>query len=584
MAGSITGAILIPGTGRAAADTLPDIVIVDFEGANYGDWKTEGGAFGPGPAQGELPGQQKVEGFLGKGLANSFHGGDNSTGTLTSPEFKIERNFINFLIGGGGFSKQTCMNLLIGGKCVRTATGPNTEPGGSQALAPTAWDVREFNGQTAVIEIVDDATGGWGHIAVDKVVQSDVAVKATPELGMFERLLSLDKKYVLLPVKTGDGKAAMPHASLVVDGSVVRKFDIELSDQPDWFAHLDVSEWQGKSATLRVTKMVEDSKALDLVATSDKIWNTEDLYREPLRGQLRFSPSRGWNNDPNGLVFFRGEYHLFFQHCPFNWNWKISNMHWGHAVSKDMVHWQELSDALAPDKMGIMASGSAVVDWKNTSGFGKDGQPPLVLIYTAMGEDVQCLAWSLDGRSFTKFSGNPVVKKITAENRDPRVFWHEPSGKWVMALYVGLPTEGKDEKGRPQKVGTLHFLSSPNLKDWTVVSQPEDFLACPGFYECPDLFELAVDGNDANKQEIAVNGIRAPAPLRDGKQKLVIYCDRTALEVFASDGLTYFPLPFQPKADDCALEIKTTGGDVKFFVLQVHELKSIWPNQINSLQ
>ena len=127
----------------------------------------------------------------------------------------------------------------------------------------------------------------------------------------------------------------------------MREFDIELSDQPDWFAHLDVSAWQGKPATLRVTKLAEDSNALDLVAASDKVWHAEDLYREPLRGQLHFSPACGWNNDPNGMVFFRGEYHLFFQHNPFGWNW--GNMHWGHAVSKDMVHWQDLGDVLAPD-------------------------------------------------------------------------------------------------------------------------------------------------------------------------------------------------------------------------------------------
>ena len=550
-----------------------------------------------------------------------------------------------------------------------------------------------------------------------------------PKLVTLERALALGQHYLLLPVKTGNVKDPKPHASLLVDGAVVREFDIELSDQPDWFAHLDVSAWQGKPATLRVTKMAEAYKALDLIAASGKIWHADELYREPLRGQLHFSPARGWNNDPNGMVFYRGEYHLFFQHNPFGWNW--GNMHWGHAVSKDIVHWRELGDVLAPDKLGAMFSGSAVVDWKNASGLGKDGQPPLVLIYTAAGSPtVQCLASSVDGRSFTKFSGNPVVKQITAGNRDPKVFWHEPSSKWVMCLYVGLPTEGKDEKGRPRKINTIHFLSSPNLKDWTVVSRSEDFLACPDFFECPDFFGFAEGGNagnrkcvltaansdymvgtfdgrkftpetpklkgqqgrgfyaaqtfsgepqgrviqigwlhtathgmpfnqsmslphelrlastpdgprlaftpvkelealrgkshnfgavtlqpggenplsyvkaelvelraefapgdagevaftvrgakiiyDAKKQEIAVNDIRASAPLCDGKQKLVIYCDRTALEIFASDGLTYFPLPFQPKADDRALEIKAVGGSVKFSALQVHELKSIW--------
>ena len=118
-----------------------DILIADFEGDTYGDWKTTGEAFGSGPARGALPGQMPVTGFLGKGLVNSFHGGDKSTGTLTSPPFKVERKYINFLVGGGKFPGKTCVNLLVGGKVVRTATGPNDKPGGSERLDWHSWDV-----------------------------------------------------------------------------------------------------------------------------------------------------------------------------------------------------------------------------------------------------------------------------------------------------------------------------------------------------------------------------------------------------------------------------------------------------------
>ena len=132
-----------------------DILLADFEGTNYGQWTATGQAFGPGPARGTLSGQMRVEGFQGKGLVNSFFQGDRSTGTLTSPAFKIDRKFIRFLIGGGGFADKTCINLLVAGKAVRTATGPNTIPGGSEALATASWDVSEFAGQTAQIQIVD---------------------------------------------------------------------------------------------------------------------------------------------------------------------------------------------------------------------------------------------------------------------------------------------------------------------------------------------------------------------------------------------------------------------------------------------
>ena len=150
-----------------------DLLINDFEALNYGDWTVEGQAFGSGPAAGTLPGQMLVSGFKGRRLVNSFHGGDQSTGQLTSPGFKIQRDYLTFLIGGGGYEGQTCINLVIDGKIVATATGPNTDSGGSELLQLAFWEVAQFKGNTAVIQIVDRATGGWGHITVDQIVQTD---------------------------------------------------------------------------------------------------------------------------------------------------------------------------------------------------------------------------------------------------------------------------------------------------------------------------------------------------------------------------------------------------------------------------
>ena len=485
----------------------PDDLIADFEADDYGEWNVSGTAFGPGPAQGTLRSQQNVEGFQGRGLANSFFNGDDSMGTLTSPEFTIRRKFITFLIGGGGFKEETCMNLIVDGNVVRTATGPNTEPGGGENLAPASWDVHEFVGKTAVIEIVDNRKGGWGHINVDQIMQSDTPVQTPPKPVTRERMLQLDKRYLLLPVKTRPKDAPKQRATLIVDGKPVRAFDIELDDHPDWFAHLDVSEWKGRSATVRVEKIPEPSDAADLITTSDEIWNAAALYSEPLRPQLQFSNRRGWVNDPNGLVFYNGEYHLFFQHNPYGWHW--GNMHWGHATSPDLVHWQEHGEALYPDDLGAMFSGSAVVDWKNTSGFGKDGKPPLVLFYTAAGNPcTQCIAYSTDGRTFTKFSGNPVVKNIAPGDRDPKVIWHEPTKRWVMVLYVGQPSaDGKTgTNGKPKVTHAIHFFTSPNLRDWTptsVVLGGDDNDRF--FYECPDFFELPVNG-DAIKSKWVLSG------------------------------------------------------------------------------
>jgi cytochrome c553 len=150
-----------------------DILIADFEGKNYGKWKAEGAAFGSGPAQGTIGGQMVVSGFLGNGLVNSFLPNDRPTGRLSSLAFPIDRKFIRFLIGGGGYAGKTCMNLLVDGNPVRTAVGPNVVGGGSEALSWKHWDVSELVGKRAVIEIVDDHSGGWGHINVDHIFQSD---------------------------------------------------------------------------------------------------------------------------------------------------------------------------------------------------------------------------------------------------------------------------------------------------------------------------------------------------------------------------------------------------------------------------
>jgi fructan beta-fructosidase len=700
--------------GFHIAAAQPDILIADFEGETYGDWAVTGEAFGPGPARGTLPGQMRVDGFRGKGLVNSFYNGDGTTGTLSSPEFKIERPYITFLIGGGGYAGKTCMNLLVEGQTVRTATGPNTVSGGSERLEPASWDVSELLGKTARLQIVDDATGGWGHINVDHIVLTET--KPPLLLKDARRELAAESRFLHLPVNSGAPKR---NVSIAVDGRVERAFEIELADgEPDWWAFTEIEPFKGRKLTVTVDQLRDDSKGLTQIEQGDAIKGAEMLYREPLRPQFHFSARRGWLNDPNGLVHFEGEWHLFFQHNPYGWNW--GNMHWGQAVSRDLVHWEERGEALYPDELGTMFSGSAVVDWKNTSGFGKDGQPAIVLIYTAAGGTgaqsrgkgfTQCIAYSNDkGRTWTKFEGNPVLPQITGGNRDPKVIWHDPTKRWVMPLYV-----------ERNKKHTIEFFASPNLKQWTYLSAVE------GFYECPDLFELPVEGEpsmskwvlygasseymigafdgtkftpetpklpghrgngfyaaqtysdapddrriqigwlrapspdmpfnqcmslpmelslrntpdgprlawtpapelaklrdrsssadnirsnhtfedagelleiraefasngggelrinargaaiayDAQKQELTVNGHRAPAPARDGRQRLAIFVDRTTVEVFASDGLTYVPMPFIPKAADKAVSVSVTDDSIQIEKLEVHRLKSAWPS------
>jgi fructan beta-fructosidase len=211
---------------------------------------------------------------------------------------------------------------------------------------------------------------------------------------------------------------------------------------------------------------------------------------EKYRPQFHFTPKAHWMNDPNGMVYYNGTYHLFYQYYPDAKIW--GPMHWGHATSKDMVHWNEQPIALYPDSLGYIFSGSAVVDVNNTSGFGKDGKAPLVAIFTHHNpvlekqntgrHEYQSIAYSLDeGKTWTKYSGNPVLQNPgISDFRDPKVRWYEPQKKWVMTLAT------KDR---------ITFYSSPDLKKWTRESEfGADAGAHGGVWECPDLFPLTHNG------------------------------------------------------------------------------------------
>ena len=217
----------------------------------------------------------------------------------------------------------------------------------------------------------------------------------------------------------------------------------------------------------------------------------ETLYNERYRPQYHFTPRTNWTNDPNGLVFYAGEYHLFFQHNPTGIDW--GNMTWGHAVGTDLVHWTQMEHAILPDRLGTIFSGSAVVDGDNTAGFQDGPEKAIVCIFTSAGGTspeskgrpfTQSLAYSTDrGRTWKKYAGNPVLGHISGGNRDPKVIWHAPSHKWIMALYL-------DD---PKAPNAYALFSSPNLKEWTRLCTVE----VPGATECPDFFELPVD-NDPN--------------------------------------------------------------------------------------
>ncbi|MET3903169.1 GH32 C-terminal domain-containing protein [Paenarthrobacter sp. 4246] len=229
-----------------------------------------------------------------------------------------------------------------------------------------------------------------------------------------------------------------------------------------------------------------------------------EVGSEEFRPAFHYTPAKNWMNDPNGMVFHKGVYHLFYQHNPSGNTW--GNMSWGHATSKDLVHWKEQPLALSTDAQEDVFSGSIVVDKDNTTGFGTKENPALVAVYTSAykeasphrGLQAQSLAYSLDdGQTWTKYSGNPVLNRNSANFRDPKVFWYDnPSGGgyWVMTV-----VESQDHK--------VLLYKSGNLKDWTALSEFGPANATGGQWECPDLFPLAVDGDTNNIKWVMVVNI-----------------------------------------------------------------------------
>jgi fructan beta-fructosidase len=224
----------------------------------------------------------------------------------------------------------------------------------------------------------------------------------------------------------------------------------------------------------------------------------EVLYNEPFRPQFHFTPQKNWMNDPNGLVFYKGEYHLFFQYNPFGPEW--GHMSWGHSISTDLVHWEELPVALSEQNGVMIFSGSVVVDWHNTSGFCKGskggGHSCLVAIYTGYDGKIQNqnIAYSNDrGRTWEKYSHNPVIDLNMDNFRDPKVFWYEPEQKWVMVTVLSAQHK-------------VRLFSSTDLKRWMPLSDFGPAAAVQGVWECPDLFQLPIENKPGqNRWVLSVN-------------------------------------------------------------------------------
>ena len=420
-----------PQCEAAAAD---DVLIVDFEAKDFGDWKVTGEAFGAGPASGTLAGQRVVSGFSGQGLANSYHNGNESQGALTSPPFTIQRDFINFLVGGGdhpralagsdkqgeGADKETadydhqaliqpgtcCVDLVVDGDVVRTATGIIRSSADNEHLSWFTWDVKELRGNSGHIQIVDSNTGEFGHITVDHIIQSD-----------------------------------RRRMTLLADAGLTR-------------------------------------------ANSSMEGGRQRAEADPTRPVYHLLPPAQYSNGPHAPFYHKGVYHLFYQICPWGWGngWR---WYWGHWRSRDLVYWEQLPLAIGPsEELGekvVMAGSGAISD---------EGVPMIFYSSTAPGREIE--QWAALGDddliAWKKYPGNPL---ISGHGVDPYLF--KEAGRWYMVLggpgtkdrggftlhrsddlihweFLGYPYEGAGERR------LLHSWEVPNFfklgDKWVLVYEP----------------------------------------------------------------------------------------------------------------
>ena len=301
-----------------------------------------------------------------------------------------------------------------------------------------------------------------------------VTVKAQDAMILGENHAMLRVKqgtrYLLLPVQEKEENAHI--AVLDKQNEMVKRLNVRLAvDKVDYLVPLEIGNAQLLDITFHGDKRTTGA-IKDFVCWKEmKYSNTFDTTnRERFRPLYHHTPLYGWMNDPNGMFYKDGVWHLYYQFNPYGSQWE--NMTWGHSTSKDLMHWDAQPMAIESDWLGAIFSGSAIVDKENTTGFGRNA---VVAMYTSAGAaQTQSIAYSADGgQTFTKYAGNPVITFNAPDFRDPKVFWHEPTGKWIVVLAVGQEVQ---------------FYSSKNLKEWKYESSfGREYGNHDGVWECPDM-------------------------------------------------------------------------------------------------
>ena len=472
---------------KVKTDKSDDIVIADFESDTYGDWKLDGSAFGSCPVRASVnPPSNRVVGHLGNGLVNTYLNGDRTTGKLTSPEFIIEREYINFLIGAGGHAGETCIDLVIDGKVVRTSVGPERKDSrGREILDWKSWDIAEFRGKKAILQIIDTYTGRWGHINIDHIVQSDKPRKPT--------------------FKDIGNKSLVPQYP----------FANTLAEQE---------------------KQLKTNPFLERFRVS-----REKMKNDPHLPLYHFTSPENRLNDPDGLCFWQGRWHMFYQGYPP----EDPRQHWGHAVSDDLIHWRDLPYAIYPNPERACYSGSTLVEDNRVIAMYHGTQ---VGSMVAVSDDPLLLNWKkVTGKSVIPFA-KPGEKPLPYSIFDPCI-WKK--GNYYYALTAGWRPDGPG--GKRLRKEWLH--RSKDLANWEYLHPfleddgyglVGDDGACPYFWPIGTKYILlhfshmtggkyilgdydtkrdkfaVTDGGDFNFGPYGPAGLHAPSAAPDGNGGVVV--------------------------------------------------------------
>lgn len=480
--------LITVGVALASLQGSEDLVIMDFDAGHYGEWGVEGDAFGNRPTdKTDAQTFRMFKGYDGAGFVASGHGRKTKpTGSLTSPEFVIQRDYITMRIAGGPDPRRLGVRVMVDGQEVGRATATK-----GNYLDEISIAVKEYRGKKAQIVVFDNAEGWWGYMAVDQLRQSDAKKGYEP----VEEIIDVTEKLLLIPCAAVGSTRRLE--ILDEEGILVHTVTVSLavheSDVAFW-SYLDVSDYIGKRVIVKLS-VKNGSDTVSMLECADEPRCMLPKYEEKCRPQFHFSQLKGWNNDPNGMVYYNGRYHLFWQCNPVGTGW--GNMYWGHASSPDMVNWTEHKRALRCGAgkggtplekrhpamaTGACFSGSGNVDHNNATGLNIDGKKALLLFNSDMNAGVSAFC-SHDGINFQRW-----MKKypLGISGRDAKFVYHEPTRKWVAVSCL-------DDRG--EKHGR-HFpiFTSDDLQNWTL---DQSF---GNVHECPEFFELPVDGDESNKR------------------------------------------------------------------------------------